>query len=121
MDTKQAIRASLQQSDFFWTAYLADLTDKELLARPCPASNHIAWQLGHLIQSEQHLVAKAAPGQPDVLPADFKPRHGKDMCGVNDAGKFLTKDEYLRIAKQVRANTLNALESLPAANLVRFR
>lgn len=119
MDTKQAIISSLTQSDFIWEAYLADLADKDLLVRPCTAANHIAWQIGHLIQSEQHLVDKVAPGKRDPLPADFKARHTKDMAASDEAGKFLTKDEYIRLAKQVRANTLNALESLPAADLAK--
>jgi hypothetical protein len=119
MDTKQAIISSWTQSDFFWQAYLADLTDKELLARPCPAGNHIAWQLGHLIQTEQHLVDKAAPGKVEPLPADFKARHKKDTASSDDAGKFLTKDEYIRLAKQVRADAMNALEGLPTADLAK--
>ena len=40
----------------------ADLSDADLLVRPAPSANHIAWQLGHLIASERNLVEAAAPG-----------------------------------------------------------
>ncbi|MBC8107876.1 MAG: DinB family protein, partial [Anaerolineae bacterium] len=69
--------------------------------------------------TEQSLVEKVAPGKMEPLPADFKPRHVKEMASVNDAEKFLSKDEYVRLAKQVRANALNALESLPTADLAK--
>ena len=40
------------------------------------------------------------------------------MCAiVDDAGKFLTKDEYIRHAKQVRANALKVLDGLPLEDL----
>ncbi len=32
--------------------YLGDLTDADIMVRAIPDTNHIAWQLGHLIQSE---------------------------------------------------------------------
>jgi len=53
----------------------------------------------------------------DELPVDFKPRHTKETAGADDAGKFLTKDEYLRHAKQVRANALRVLDGLPIDEL----
>src|SRR6185295_10698064 len=106
MDLKQAIRGSLTQSDFIVNGYLADLTPKEMMARSCPGVNHIAWQLGHLIQSERYLVNQAFPGKVDSLPEGFEARHKKDTAGVDDAGRFLSKDEYLNIAKQVRGQTL---------------
>jgi hypothetical protein len=117
MDIKQAIAATMTHSDFLVNGYLSDITPQELLARPCPASNHIAWQLGHLIASEHHLVERAAPGKMDPLPAGFAERHKKTTAASNDASAFLTKEEYLSLAKRVRANTLRALEQLSPADL----
>jgi hypothetical protein len=116
MNFKDAIHTSLGMSDFLVERYLGDITDQEMLARPAPDANHIAWQLGHLIQSEWHLVDAAVPGSMPALPAGFKERHTKDTAASEKPGDFLTKDEYLRIAKEVRAGTLKVLDSLSDAD-----
>lgn len=112
MDIKQAIASSLAQADFVVQAYLADMKDGDLLVRPIPGSNHIAWQLGHLISSECFLVEKVAPGKFEPLPAGFSEAHQKDTAAIDDAGKFLTKEEYQRLAGQVRATTLRIVEEM---------
>ncbi|MCI0335832.1 MAG: DinB family protein [Planctomycetes bacterium] len=112
MDFKDAVRSSLGVADFLVERYLEDITPQEMLVRPAGDANHIAWQLGHLIQSEHHLVEAALPGSMPPLPAGFKERHTKDTAGSDKPGDFLTKDEYLRIAKEVRAGTLKVLDSL---------
>lgn len=117
MDTKQAIRSSLSTSDFLVNRYLDDLAPEELLARPVPGANHVAWQLGHLISSERYLIEAAAPGSMPELPAGFREQHSKEQAVSDNAADFLSKDDYLRLAKQVRANTLAALEKLSDADL----
>ena len=117
MDTKQAIRSSLNVSDFLVQRYLEDITDAEMLARPVDGANHIAWQFGHLISAEQRLVAAASPGSMPELPAGFADRHKKETAESSNPADFLTKDEYLRLAKEVRANTLRALDKLSDADL----
>src|SRR5262249_46530255 len=112
MDIKQAIISGLGQADSIVDAYLADLTPAELLVRPAPGANHLAWQLGHLIASERYLVDKAAPGAPAALPAGFAERHTKQTAGSDRAEDFLTKDEYLRVGKATRADTLRVVEGL---------
>jgi uncharacterized damage-inducible protein DinB len=94
---------------------LADLTDAELLARPCPGGNHIAWQLGHLISSERYLVEQAAPGKMPALPDGFAEKHKRDTAAVDDANAFLTKEQYLALARQTREGTLRLVAELPAA------
>ncbi len=119
MDTKQAILTTLAQTDFIVERYLADLSQQELLTRAVPNSNHIAWQLGHLISSERHLVDKAVPGRMDTLPEGFAEKHKKEASGSDDPKAFLSKDEYQRLAKQVRAGTLRIVESLSPTDLDR--
>lgn len=119
MDIKQGIVSNLNGSDFLVNAYLADLTPQELLTRAVPNSNHIAWQLGHLISSEKFLVDKAVPGKMDNLPEGFAERHTKETSGVDDPGKFLSKEEYQRVAKQVRAGTLRIVQNLSPADFDR--
>lgn len=117
MNAKQAIRSSLGMADFLVSRYLEDITDAELLARPADGANHIAWQLGHLISSERHLIEAAAPGSMPELPAGFRDQHSKDKAASNHAADYLSKDEYLRLAKEVRASTLAALEKQSDADL----
>lgn len=119
MELKQAIMATMTQADVVVDMYLADLTPAELLARACPGSNHIAWQLGHLIGSERGLVERCVPGKMDDLPEGFAEKHKKTTCGNDDPGAFLPKDEYQRLRKQVRANALRVLEQLSPADLDR--
>lgn len=116
MDIKQAIRASLGQADFLVNGYLEDITPAELLARPCEGGNHIAWQLGHLIAAERYLVEQAVPGKMPALPEGFAERHKKDTAASDDPAAFLKKEEYVALAKQIRAATLQIANDLPAAD-----
>jgi hypothetical protein len=115
MNAKDVLRSALEFNHNVLTGYLADLGDADLLLRVTPAANHIAWQLGHLIQSERqmHLAFSASP--PGELPAGFAEQHAKDKASA-DTG-FATKDEYLRLYNQVRQATLTALKQIPEADL----
>jgi hypothetical protein len=117
MDTKQAIRSSLNASDYLVSRYLEDITPEELLARPVSGANHIAWQLGHLISSERYLAEAAAPGSMPELPDGFRDKHSKEKAASENADDYLSKDEYLKLAKEVRAATLAALDKLSDADL----
>jgi hypothetical protein len=112
MDTRQAIITGFAQADGIVNAYLADLSPVEMLVRPVPGINHVAWQLGHLIASERYLMDKVAPGQMPALPAGFVERHAKDMATSDKVEGFLSKEEYLRIGREVRGNVLKILQGL---------
>ncbi|MBI2824460.1 MAG: DinB family protein [Planctomycetia bacterium] len=114
MDTRQAIASSLTNADFLVQTYLADLKPEELLARSLPGTNHIAWQLGHLISAECFLVGKALPGKGPTVPAGFGEKHKKQTAASDNPADFLTKEEYLRMAKEVRSGTLRLVDELPA-------
>jgi len=117
MNTKDAIRRSIESSDKIVGAYLGDLTDAELLVRPLPGTNHIAWQLGHLIVSENRLMEAVVPGTMPKLPAGFAEKYTKDTAGSDDPKAFHSKDEYLRLMKEQRAGTLGILQGFPDADL----
>ena len=116
MDLKDAVRKSMEMADFMVEKYITDLTPEELLTRPVPKANHVAWQLGHLISAERMLVEGGVPGSMPPLPAGFAERHSKDMAQSDKPGDFLTKDEYLKLAKEIRAATLKVLDSVPDAD-----
>jgi hypothetical protein len=117
MDFKQSIQSSLRLGDFLVQQYLGDITAAEMLVRPVPGANHAAWQLGHLILSEHRLVEAAKKGSMPALPEGFAERHTTETAALNDPAAFYSKDEYLKIGKQVRAGTLAVLDSLSDADV----
>src|SRR5882757_11231571 len=116
MNIKDAVRQQFAVSDFFVENYLSDITPAEMLVRPAPGANHVAWQLGHLISAETRLVEAAAPGSMPALPEGFAERHSKDTAASDNPADFLSKDEYLKLAKSTRAATLKSLESISDAD-----
>lgn len=116
MEFKDAVRSSLNIADFMVRGYLADLTPEELLTRPVPSANHIAWQLGHLILAERHLVETAAPGSMPELPAGFADRYGRGKQPADNPKDFLSKEEYAQLAETIRAATLQTLDRLSPAD-----
>ena len=78
-----AIRTSLRSTQHLVTWFLGDLSDADLLVRPVEGANHIAWQMGHLIQAERRMICAELPGAgyPD-LPAGFAERHTKETAAV---------------------------------------
>jgi hypothetical protein len=111
MQAKDAIKSALNSTQGLLKTYLADLSDADLLVRPVPNANHIAWQLGHLIKSEPELVRMELPDAAyPKLPAGFEEQHSKETAGVDPPKGFLTKAEYLALAKDVRGATLTLLD-----------
>lgn len=117
MNARDTIRKSLDMSDMICNGYLEDMTDAELLVRPVPGANHIAWQLGHLINSEHSMIEAAIPGSMPALPAGFAEKYTPETSKSDDPKAFHTKDEYMKIRGQQRAATLKALEKLSDADL----
>ena len=117
MNTKDAIRRSIQSSDMIVESYLGDLTDAEIFVRPVPGANHIAWQLGHLIEAEHDLIEAIAPGSMPKLPGGWKEKYTKEKAAVDDPKAFHTKAEYLKGLKEQRRGTLAALEKMNEADL----
>ena len=53
MNSRDAIKLSINMGDMISMAYLQDLTDEQMMQRPHPDCNHLKWQIGHLIASER--------------------------------------------------------------------
>jgi uncharacterized damage-inducible protein DinB len=115
-----AIRAALQSTQQLVNWFLSDLADADLIVRPVPGANHIAWQMGHLIVSEGHLIHQQLPdaGFP-ALPAGFAEQHGKNTQTQDPPTGFGTKTQYLDLFTQARQATLTALGKLTDADLDR--
>jgi hypothetical protein len=116
MKTQDAIKYALSSTQNVLNMYLEDLSDADLLVRPAPGANHIAWQLGHLIASESRMgggnITNAVYPE---LPAGFAERHNKDTAS-RDAG-FGTKAEYLALFNKVRQATIDSIAKLSDADL----
>lgn len=115
MTAKEAIRSTIDFCHQLTLGYLSDLTDAELLTRAVPGTNHIAWQLGHLITSESQMMTALGHEVP-ALPAGFAEEHSPESATSNDPAKFKTKDEYLALMEKTRAATLAALAARPEAD-----
>jgi len=116
MNAKDSIRFLLESNENMISMYLSDLTDADLLVRPAPGANHIAWQLGHLIIAEVNFFLPKVPGaKPPALPTGFAEQHSKDT--VNSDAGFKTKEEYLALFKSARAGTLATVDKLSDADL----
>jgi hypothetical protein len=116
MQAKEAIKFLLQSDQNMVAQYLSDLSDADLLVRPAPGANHIAWQLGHLIASEAGYFLSKVPGaKPPALPAGFAEQHDNKNAG-SDTG-FGTKEQYLKLFNDTRAATIAALDQMSDADL----
>jgi hypothetical protein len=120
MKATAAVKIALNSTHDLMNMYLSDLSDADLLVRPVPAANHIAWQIGHLIHSEKQLVIQELPdaAYPE-LPAGFSERHANKNAGAESTQGFATKAEYLDLLKRTHAATLAALDKLSDADLDR--
>src|SRR5947209_5379784 len=77
MNGRAAIQSALDSTKHLLQWYVSDLSDADLLVRPAPGANHIAWQLGHLISAEGHLANGQLPGASyPELPAGFNDTYG---------------------------------------------
>ena len=119
MNAHDGIKMSIDMGDMVSLSYLEDMTDAELMKRPCAGCNHINWQIGHLIVSENQMVEGVVPGSMPALPAGFAEKYTKEMATCDDAAKFAKKDELLRIQKEQRAATLAALAKTSEADLTK--
>lgn len=117
MNARDAIRAAAQTSTMVLKTYVADLSDADLMLRPGPGCNHLAWQLGHLISSECALLEMVQPGAAAKLPEGFSDKHKKEHAGSDDPAQFCTKQEYLDLMDQVQAATFAALEKVSESDL----
>ena len=112
MNTKDALKSSLDMGLFVLNTYISDLSDADLMTRPGTECNHLAWQLGHLIASEVQLLESVCPGKGAALPDGFADKHSKETIGNDDPSAFCSLQEYNDLYATVRTATLKALEDV---------
>jgi hypothetical protein len=112
MNAKDVIRQAVELSHMVTRAYVDDLTDADLLVRSVPGSNHIAWQLGHMIVGTQGMLQGLGRDAP-VLPKGFAERYTKETAASDDPGCFAEKAEYLALTDQMKTAALAAIDATP--------
>lgn len=117
MDSREAIKMGIDCSNFVSMGYVGDLTDQELLHRPCVGCNHINWQLGHLIAAEHEMIEKVVPGAMPAVPEGFAAKYTKETSSSDDPITFASKEELLKVQAEQRTGTLAALAKLSDADL----
>ena len=116
MSWKEFLRNTIEKCHGVLTTYLSDLEDADLMVRPVPGANHIAWQLGHVIVMEQQMIELAGYTTPD-LPDGFIEAHSPETSKSDDASGFHTKQAYLELLEQQRSGTLAALDHTAESDL----
>lgn len=118
MNGRDAIKTALASTQNITNMYLGDLSDADLLARPVPGANHIAWQMGHLIGAEIMFISKEFPGSDfPKLPDGWAEQHGKETAAQDPPKGFGTKTQYLDLFNKVRQATLAVLAKTTDAEL----
>lgn len=114
-----ALKAVFHTPDIAWKMYLEDLTEEEMMHRPCEGANHIKWQMGHLMMSDHRMASLVFPGQMPDLPDGFQERYAKETAENNDPSAFDSKEELIRICEEQRAALFAALEQATEEELDR--
>jgi hypothetical protein len=117
MNARDAVKISIDTGDHISMAYLDDLSDADLMRRPCQGCNHINWQVGHLIASEHGMMEQLAPGSSPALPEGFVEKYAKTTSEVDDPHAFCTKNELLTVHKAQREATLAILAKMSDEDL----
>ena len=116
MNVKDLLHYNVTLTHSITKAYLGDITDQEMLVRAVPGSNHLAWQLGHLVASERSLLEAIGVDVPD-LPEGFAEKHDKTNIDSDDPNDFLSKSEYFTLMEQMHKVADAAIDKTDEAGL----
>jgi hypothetical protein len=116
MTAKNILNGVVEFGHTLIQAYIGDLSDADLLVRSVPGSNHIAWQMGHMITSTHHMLKGLGRAVP-ALPAGFEEAYTAETSASDDPAKFATKAQYVSLAQQMKDASLKAIEATPESVL----
>ena len=117
MQATEAIQNAYAMSQMVLKSYVGDLSDEDLRHRPHPKCNSIAWQLGHLILSEQRLLQSIGVEVTLDLPEGFDQTHDKENAASNDPSGYLSRDDYLALFEKLQSHATEALAQTSAEAL----
>jgi hypothetical protein len=117
MNSREAIKMSVDMADFVSMSYLNDLSDAELLHRPHPQCNHLNWQIGHLVVTEHDMLSGIVANGMPALPEGFAAKYSKETGVSDDPALFSSKEELMSTYKAQRAALLSALDGMSDSQL----
>lgn len=117
MSAKDIIKYSFTMSNMVVDSYLADLTNEEWMKRPHAECNHVNWQVGHIISSNNFILTAAVPDSLPALPDGMSDQYAKEKATSDDASQFMSKDELLAVLAKQREAIMSCLESIPDEDL----
>ncbi len=117
MNGNKVVETVLASTQHLVNWFVSDLSDADLLVRPIDGSNHIAWQIGHLIASEGRLVSQVPGMSAPQLPAGFEEQHAQSMATNPSTQGFLGKQQYVDLFNKMREATKAAVAKLSDADL----
>src|SRR3954452_24847290 len=113
MNGKQLLIDTYRQQAGMLQMHLGDFSEADLLVRPVEAANHVAWQLGHLVNSTTNLINSVSPGAMPVVDSAFAERHGYNGTKLNDG--FESKEQLLRRFNAINDASIKWLGNLSEA------
>lgn len=119
MDARDAIKNNIETADMVCGAYLEDLTDAEAMTRPHAGCNHVNWQIGHLIQSDNQMFNGCFPDALPALPEGFSEKYSKETATVDDPSKFIPKSELMDLYRNQRKAILEKVATLSGEDLAK--
>ena len=117
MTAKDVLKTCLTSTQNLLQQYIADLSDEDLLRRPVPEANHIAWQLGHLIASETMLGRNLRGAMYPELPASLQAQMSGKSSATPPPEGYLKQAEYLDWFNKVRGATIANVDRATDADL----
>jgi len=112
MKTSEAIKNNYQTAQMVCGAYLSDLTDAEAMQRPHAGCNHINWQVGHVIASENKMGNAVVAGALPALPEGFGEKYAKETAANDNVADFVPFSELLAIAKSQGEAVVGMIDSM---------
>lgn len=116
MQAKDALKQVVESCHMITRMYIEDLQDSDLLVRSVPGTNHIAWQLGHMIVGNQWMIQALGCDAPKLDP-QFVASYTKETAASDDPARFAKKSEYLSLIEQMKAASLAAIDATPESKL----
>lgn len=125
MNGRSVIRTSLKTAHSLAMNLIENLSDTEMLHRPHPQCNHIKWQLGHLILSNDQMVFDSLKSQKiatqfssiDQRTDGFSKRYSRERANIDRAEDFDSKQILLNIFQTQHNQLLDTLNQLSNSDL----
>ena len=116
MNAIDVIKLSLENSRGWTMGLFMDIKDQPMVQATSSGGNHPMWLLGHIVHSESNLLDGFIQGKPNRFP-ELESNFAMGTSPSTDASEYPSMDELFAIWDEVRAATIEYLNSLSDADL----